>query len=85
MVIVNSVHVSEQNVWIGATDGEEEGVWVFTEGSNYPPTSVIPEVVHTERGQDAQDCARIVDNQVRDHYCSRDHYQYICMVNPFPG
>ena len=49
MVIVDSVHFSEQNVWIGATDEEEEGTWVFTDGSNYPPTSVISEVIHTQR------------------------------------
>ena len=75
---------SVQNVWIGATDEEDEGTWVFTDGSRYPPTSVIPEVIHSQSGQDAQDCARIVDTQIRDHFCS-DRFHYLCMVNPSPG
>ena len=85
LITMNFVLVSEQDVWIGATDEDEEGAWVFTDGANYPPTSVMPEPIHTQHGQHDQDCARIVDRQIRDHYCSRDRYRYLCMVNPFPG
>ena len=81
--IYNLLIRSDNSLRIGANDIDEEGRWVFSDGTSYP-SSGVDQV--NEYNHENEDCAelRAMADRVADGNCY-SQFPYICMVEALRG